>query len=106
MNHPNAYIKRYGTLMERAVTNALQVTSHETDMLAESAIKTYTAALDGDYKTMWEETDWMLLRANAEIYELKEKLRLKESELVKEKAEKQELKHWLKVVETFHGQRN
>jgi len=87
---------RYTKLMERAVTRALVNPSAENEALAESAIKTYGAALDYDYKTLWQETDWMLLRAQYEIQHLKEQMRV-------EKERSKSLEWEVKRIEQFHG---
>ena len=89
--------KRYEKLMQRAVDR--MINGNETDAVAESAIKAYVASLDNDYKTMWEETDWMLLRAKCEIQRLKNEIRLKDIELNKERSSQREVE----LIKRFHG---
>ena len=89
--------KRYEKLMLRAVDRMID--SNETEAVAESAIKAYVASLDNDYKTMWEETDWMLLRAKCEIQRLKNEIRLKDLELNKERSSEREVE----LIKRFHG---
>ena len=75
MNDMATIQKRYFNSMQRAIRVTLERSTRETDAVAMSAIRRYHASLDGDYKTMWEENEWLLLRANERLEDTEDSLR-------------------------------
>ena len=88
--------KRYFNYMQHVTRIALENPTRETEAIAMSAIRRYHASLDGDYKTMWEENEWLLLRANTIIEETEDSLRRQTRRLT-------ESKHEMMVIKRFHG---
>jgi hypothetical protein len=56
--------------------------SEENHSIANAAIRRYYASLKLDYKTLWEESEWLLSNATARLYQLE---------------------HQVKTLELFHG---
>jgi len=86
--------KRYFNSMQRAIRIALENSTRETEAVAMSAIRRYHASLDRDYKTMWEENEWLLLRANESLADTEDSLRRQTRRLADEKRETELLKRF------------
>lgn len=94
---------RYYNYMQRVIKIALEYPTVESENVAESAIRRYVASLDSDYKTMWEETEWLLLRANNTIEETEDKLRQATRRLSEEEERSRNVQRDIGLIERFHG---
>jgi len=94
---------RYYNYMQRVINIALEYPTTESENIAESAIRRYAASLDGDYKVMWEETEWLLLRANSTIEETEDDLRRTRRRLSEERLRSNNIRRELRRMERFHG---
>jgi hypothetical protein len=80
----NIYVvrKKYYEYMMTVIEYNRRNYSEENHSIANAAIRRYYASLKLDYKTLWEESEWLLSNATARLYQLE---------------------HQVKTLELFHG---
>ena len=59
--------ERYFALVEQSVRNAIVNPGEESNRVAVSALRRYKALMKRDYKTLWEETEALLMELRGEF---------------------------------------
>jgi len=99
----NTVRTRYFKYMQIVVRQALQHNTVENQEIADSAIRRYSASLDNDYKTMWEETEKLVNKMLTDLKTAESELGKIRAMLSQEQIRARNLQREIARVERFHN---
>ena len=99
----NTVRSRYFNYMQLVVRQALENNTVENQEIADLAIRRYSASLDNDYKTMWEETERLMQKMLTDLERNEVEVARVRAMLSQEQLRARNLQREIARIERFHG---